>query len=213
MGLMDKITNFSKDVVSDTLNLSDLCKVVPPSKYAEAMCDDLALNDERIFILLKSKTEEFCFTETSLIHASKNAAVERRIEIKRYNYTNTIITNVQLVTAARIDLSVELEFKLNDVKKVIAIDRRYTEILKSIYKVLVEIEITQGRAVDDFKNIKTSLEYASQSMGKLVNNSADSLMSIYRKIYEFNSSTLLTEYDHYLGYDYSELFERYLTNN
>lgn len=210
MGKLGSIINFGKDVVADSTNLSDLCIVVPKTKFPEALCSDLVLEGEVIYVLLKSKTEEFCFTQTGLIHAKKNAAVERKTVIKRYNYVNCLLSGIELVTAARIDLSVELQFSINKEPKVISVDRRYLDMLKGIYKVLIEIEISQGKAIDDFKNTRSAMEYSCQAVGRIMNASPGEVLSLYKKIYEFNDDTLYDKYERCLGYDYSELFERYI---
>lgn len=53
-----------KKFAADALGISDIGKIISPSDYDKVMADDYIMHedDEKIFFLIKSKTDEYCFT-------------------------------------------------------------------------------------------------------------------------------------------------------
>ena len=66
-----------KRVASDVLGLSDIGEIIDPRDYDKVDSDDYIMHEdnEKIYFLIKSKTDEYCFTNESFIHlegTSKN---------------------------------------------------------------------------------------------------------------------------------------------
>lgn len=59
-----------KKFAADALGISDIGKIIKPKDYDKVDADDYVIHedDERIFFLIKSKTDEYCFTNLALIH-------------------------------------------------------------------------------------------------------------------------------------------------
>lgn len=58
--------------------------------------DDYLLHEdgEKIFFLIKSKKDEYCFTNLALIHVDGDWQVSSKRSIKRYEYASSRIENV-----------------------------------------------------------------------------------------------------------------------
>ena len=53
-----------KSIASDILGLSDIGKIIEPKDFDKTDVDDYIFpeDNERIYIVIKSKTDEYCFT-------------------------------------------------------------------------------------------------------------------------------------------------------
>lgn len=58
-----------KKLASDALGLSDIGKIIPPSDYDKTDADDYVMNEdnEKIYFLIKTKQDEYCFTNLAII--------------------------------------------------------------------------------------------------------------------------------------------------
>lgn len=68
-----------KKVASDVLGLSDIGTVIKPEDYDKVDADDYVMHEdgEKIYFLIKSKTDEYCFTNKALIHVDGTSAVSK----------------------------------------------------------------------------------------------------------------------------------------
>ena len=68
-----------KRFVSDALGLSDIGSVISPADYDKVDADDYVMHEdgEKIIFLIKSKTDEYCFTNLALIHVDGTSAVSK----------------------------------------------------------------------------------------------------------------------------------------
>lgn len=208
-GIIGKLAG---DMASDALGLSDFCKVVEPDSYSKALSDDFVLEEtgETIYFLLKSRTDEYCFTNRAIIIVDSDNATSGRKEIKRYEYSDNRINNISIVTAARIDLTTELVFSINDLDIKISVERAFLEELKDLYKVLVEIDIAQARAVDTYDCAKKSVDFATKAIGKLAQ--VNDVLSLYKALIDYNDTYIYQRYQESFGFDFSELYEKYINN-
>lgn len=91
-------------LAADSLGLSDIGKIVAPKDYDKVYTDDYVLHEEgeRIYFLIKSKTDEYCFTNLALIHLDGSSAISKKRLLKRYNYHRHTLTGVALETAGQL---------------------------------------------------------------------------------------------------------------
>lgn len=75
-------------VAADVLGLSDVGKVIHPDDYDKVEADDYVLHEEeeQIYFLIKSKADEYCFTNRALIHVDGASATSKKRTLKRYDY-------------------------------------------------------------------------------------------------------------------------------
>ena len=78
-----------KNMAMDTLGLSDIAAVIRPQDYNKVDSDDYVIHEEgkKIYFLIKSKTDEYCFTNLALIHLDASSAVSKKLLIKRFSYS------------------------------------------------------------------------------------------------------------------------------
>ncbi|MCA0374297.1 MAG: PH domain-containing protein [Gemmatimonadetes bacterium] len=124
---------------SEALGLSDIGVIVPPKDYDKVDSDDYLFHEdgEKIYFLIKSKKDEYCFTNLALIHVDGESAISSKRAIKRYDYAVHHFAHVAIETAGTVDLDVELKFTLDDQQKfTIDVRKDFIEQLKDIYKAL-----------------------------------------------------------------------------
>ncbi|EGK08560.1 hypothetical protein HMPREF9374_3366 [Desmospora sp. 8437] len=200
-------------VASDVLGLSDIGSVIKPQDYDKVDADDYVMHEdqEKIFFLIKSKADEYCFTNRALIHLDGTSATSKKRTLRRYDYFRHPISNVMLETAGTVDLDVEIKFVIGPQAYSIDVHKRHLEELKDLYKSLLKIEeITRENQV--FMGYgKESLELASKTLSQIrsidghlpeqfkeLNQSAFSWLTSLKKQYEIK--------------DFGFVFERFINN-
>jgi hypothetical protein len=196
-------------IAADALGLSDIGVIVPPSDFGKVDADDYLFNEdgEKIFFLIKSKKDEYCFTNFALLHVDGDSAVSAKRTIKRYEYRSHRISRVTIETAGTIDLDVELKFYVDDLHFSIDVRKNFLESLKDIYKALSTIGRIQERNADARENAQRTLG-AIASMYKL--NAAatdDAVVKQYTALLDAVNATVL---DRFGGRDFSEVFDRFI---
>ena len=134
-------------IAADALGLSDIGVIVPPSDYNKVDADDYLFHEdgEKIFFLIKSRKDEYCFTNFGVIHVDGESAVSSKRSIKRYDFASTRVSNVTIETAGTVDRDVELKFMLDTTVFSIDVKKSFIEPLKDIYKALIAIGRQQHR--------------------------------------------------------------------
>lgn len=201
-----------KKVAAEALGLSDLGIVVKPEDYDKVEADDYVMNEEgeKIFFLIKSKADEYCFTNQSLIHVDGTSAISKKRSLRRFDYYNNGISQVSLETAGNIDRDVEIKFKMGDQGYSIDVDKRQIEQLKDLYKALLTIASIQR------KNAKM-LQYADSSLGTAASSivrtsSTSSPDEQFKVINQYAFNWLKTAHETYVRKDYTEIFEKFINN-
>ena len=163
-----------KRLASEALGLSDIGVIVPASDYDKVDADDYLFHEdgEKIFFLIKSKKDEYCFTNLALIHVDGDSAVSSKRSIKRYDYATNEFSQVTIETAGTIDMDVELKFQVGGEVFSIDVRKNFIESLKDIYKALVTIGRMQRRDEMARENSLRCLE-AFGSMYKVGNVASD----------------------------------------
>lgn len=130
-----------KNFASDALGLSDIGKIIPPSQFHQTDIDDYIFHEdnERIYFVIKSKMDEYCFTNIAFIHLDGQSATSKKRTLKRYPYRYFVPSQVSIETAGTIDLDAELKFNLGSIPFSIDIDKNQIESIRDIYKALTVI--------------------------------------------------------------------------
>jgi hypothetical protein len=203
-----------KKIASEALGLSDIGKIIDPSNYDKADADDYVMHedDEKIYFLIKTKKDEYCFTNLALIHVDGESAVSSKRSLKRFPYSRHRISNVLLETAGKIDLDVEIKFKIGEVQFDIDVQKNQIEKLKDLYKTLIQIsEITHENGV--------LMRMAEQSLDKAINvlqnsrtDANTNLASQYQELTEYGFKWLTSVREQYHEKDFGKVFEKYINN-
>ncbi len=198
-----------KKFAAEALGLSDIGIIVSPKDYDKVDADDYLFHEdqEKIFFLIKSKKDEYCFTNLALIHVDGESAISSKRVIRRYEYAAYQIANVSIETAGTIDLDIELKFTIGDTVFTIDVRKDHIEQLKDIYKALHTIGKLQRK---DELGRAHAISAASVlgSMLKL-NNAGDpaGVAAHYRTLLaELNDAVL----ERHMRKDFSAVFEKYI---
>ena len=198
-----------KKLASEALGLSDIGVIVPPADFDKVDADDYLFHEdnERIFFLIKSKKDEYCFTNLALIHVDGDSAVSSKRSIKRYEYVSEPVSDVTIETAGTIDMDVELKFTIGGTVFSIDVRKNFIEPLKDIYKALITIGKMQRRDEAARENALRCLD-ALGSMYKVGQVAGEEqITQHYTALLTTVNSTML---DRYNRRDYSPVFERYI---
>ncbi|RFU67011.1 hypothetical protein D0469_16345 [Peribacillus saganii] len=202
-----------KKIASDALGLSDIGTIIHPSDYDKTDADDYVMHEdnEKIYFLIKTKADEYCFTNLAIIHVDGQSAVSSKRTLKRYPYSQNKISNVLLETAGKLDMDVEIKFMLGKEQFDIDVKKEQIEQLKDLYKSLLRIsEITYENDI--------YIKMASQSLDKAVtvlqNSRTDDnkLADTYRDLTDFGFTWLTSVRGQYHTKDFGEIFEKYINN-
>lgn len=196
-------------LAAEALGISDVGIIVPAADYAKVDADDYLFHEdnEKIFFLIKSKKDEYCFTNLALIHVDGDSAVSSKRSIRRYEYSQYAITDVAVETAGTIDLDIELKFSLEG--KVFSIDvkKKFIEQVKDIYKALFSIGKQQKK---DAQAREYAIQVLSATASMFKVNSildADTVVNQYNAILQAVNTAV---FDKHTKRDYADVFARYI---
>jgi hypothetical protein len=202
-----------KKVASDVLGLSDIGSVIKPQDYDKVDADNYVMHEdgEKIYFLIKSKTDEYCFTNKALIHLDGTSAVSKKRTLHRYNYYEHTISNVILETAGTVDLDIEIKFTIGSVPFSIDVHKKHIEELKDLYKALLAIaEITRENELA-LEYAKKSLELSSTILNRTT-STVNNLVEQFKGLNETAFSWLMDTRNKYVVKDFDYVFERYIQN-
>jgi len=198
-----------KKLASEALGLSDIGSIIQPKDFGSVDADDYLFHEdgEKIFFLIKSRKDEYCFTNLALIHVDGESAVSSKRTIRRHEYADSAIAQVTIETAGTVDMDVELKFSIGGTVFSIDVRKQFLEQLKDIYKALIAIGRLQARDEASRENALKVLDTMS-SMYKigqagLPRDLPDQFNALLGNLNE----TLL---DRHTRRDFGEVFNRYL---
>ncbi|MGL5329613.1 MAG: PH domain-containing protein [Peptostreptococcaceae bacterium] len=205
-------TNFFGKVAADTLGLSDIGKIIEPKDFDKVDGDDYIMHEdgEKIYFVIKSKSDEYVFTNRGLLHVDGATAVSKKRTVKRHDFYYEKVHSVTLETAGTIDLDIEIKFSFGDNYFSIDVDKKQIERLKDLYKALVEVSTLQGKnytAVEDGMN---GLKMANDAISRctLEGNAAN----IVEELTNFNFNWMKEIRENHNNKDFGAVFEKYINN-
>ena len=202
-----------KKMASDALGLSDVGTIVSPAEYDRTDADDYVMHEdnEKIYFIIKTRADEYCFTNLALIHVDGENAISSKRVLKRYPYAQYKISNVVLETAGKLDLDSEIKFDIGQIHFDIDVKKTQIEQLKDLYKALIRIsEITHENSIQ-MSYAKEGLDRAVQTLHHS-RSEEGSLTETYKGITEFTFEWLKTAHNQYHMKDFGEVFEKYINN-
>ncbi|MFK4133297.1 PH domain-containing protein [Pseudomonas luteola] len=198
-----------KRFAADALGLSDIGSIIKPAHFDKVDADDYLFHEdgEKIFFLIKSKKDEYCFTNLALIHVDGESAVSSKRTIKRYDYLSERIQSVMIETAGTVDLDVELKFVIGGKPFSIDIKKTFLEQVKDIYKSLIGISKIQH--LEELKRANAlKVPDVTASMYKIANPaSSEHITQQYTGTLDTLNTLML---ETYMTHDYSAVFSKYV---
>jgi hypothetical protein len=200
-----------KKLAAEALGISDIGVIVSPADYNKVDADDYLFSEdgEQIFFIIKSKKDEYCFTNLALIHVDGDSAVSSKRSIKRYDYSSYQVSDVSIETAGTLDLDIELKFSLDNTKFSIDVKKTFIEQLKDIYKALISIGKQQKRDAMSRDNALRALD-ATASVHKL--NIAPGEGGLVKQYGELLAALNTAMFDTHTKRDFSDVFAKYIHN-
>ncbi|MBH8606820.1 PH domain-containing protein [Thermoactinomyces sp. CICC 10521] len=200
-------------VAADVLGISDVGSVIKPENYDKVDTDDYVLHEdgEKIFFLIKSKSDEYCFTNKALIHLDGTSATSKKRMLHRYDYHAHKIANVMLETAGSIDLDIEIKFTMGSKQYTIDVHKKHLEELKDLYKALVKIAELSRENEILLAFAKQSLELASTTLSSFKNDD-NNLVEQFKGLNQAAFNWLVETREKYHVKDFGFVFERYINN-
>lgn len=198
-----------KKLASEALGLSDIGTIIQPKDFGSVDADDYLFHEdgEKIFFLIKSKKDEYCFTNLALIHVDGDSAVSSKRTIRRHEYADCAIGTVTIETAGTVDMDVELKFTIGGTAFSIDVRKQFLEQLKDVYKALIAIGRLQDRDETGRQNALKVLG-AMSSMYKVGQiGLARDLPDQFNALLDNLNQTVL---DRHTRRDFGEVFSRYI---
>lgn len=204
--------NIFGKMAADTLGLSDIGKIIDPKDFNKVDGDDYIMNEdgEKIYFVIKSKSDEYVFTNRGLIHVDGASAVSKKRVVKRHEFRSENVHSVMLETAGTVDLDVEIKFSFADAYFSIDVDKKQIEQLKDLYKALFEIGKIQHKNRQSYEYGMKSLDMANDavSRSRMEGNAANMI----EEITKFNFSWMSDIRENYNNKDFGYVFEKYINN-
>ncbi|MBM7553338.1 PH domain-containing protein [Thalassobacillus pellis] len=202
-----------KKMASDALGLSDIGKIIKREDFDKTQSDDFVLTEdgERIHFLIKSKSDEYCFTNKALIHLDGEKASSSKRNIYRYDYYKHPIRDVSIETAGTIDLDLEIKFSIGDRKLSIDIDKNEGEAIADLYKSLVAISQIQ-------EDNSLHSDYAKESLitaRELIKDNRfhdNGISKEFEEAANFAYSWFAEKHKQNTRKDFKDIFEKYIQN-
>ncbi|MGG3449434.1 PH domain-containing protein [Domibacillus aminovorans] len=200
-------------VAADVLGLSDVGAVIKPADYDKVDADDYIMHEdnEKIYFLIKSKADEYCFTNLGLVHVDGANAVSKKRMLRRFNYVTNRVSNVMLETAGTVDLDVEIKFTLGNETYSIDVHKKHLEELKDLYKALLKIAEMQHENEMYLGYSQQSLDMSASSVQHITKTQID-LAGEFEKINNYAFNWLVQSSSRYRVKDFGKVFEKYINN-
>ncbi|BDG36622.1 PH domain-containing protein [Parageobacillus sp. VR-IP] len=200
-------------VAADVLGLSDIGSVIKPENYDKVDADDYVMHEdgEKIYFLIKSKSDEYCFTNKALIHLDGTSATSKKRVLRRYDYYKHPISDVSLETAGTVDLDVEIKFKIGAHVYSIDVHKKYLEELKDLYKSLLAIAELCHENETKLEYAHKSLELTANVFGR-VKSDTNNFLADFKAVNELAFQWLVDAKTKYTVKDFGFVFERYINH-
>jgi hypothetical protein len=197
-------------LAADALGLSDVGTVIAPADFDKVAADDYVMHEdeEKIYFLIKSKADEYCFTNKALIHLDGTSAVSKKRMLRRFAYAAHPISEVLLETAGTVDMDVELKFHIGEQNYSIDVHKKFLEQLKDIYKALIRIGEIQKEGEIALDYARTALGTAAAAMGRTAAGSSS--VDAFNQITQSSYNWLSGAHQRYVVKDFGSVFERYI---
>ena len=203
-----------KNIASEMMGTSDIGTIIEPSDFNKTDIDDYIFHEdnEKIFFVIKSKTDEYCFTNVAFMHLDGKSVTSKKRMLYRYLYKHNPIKNVLMETAGTLDLDAEIKFQMGDQNFSLDIDKKQIEKIRDLYKALFTI----GETCKEIQRKRNNLQFANDGVQRMFNlrelseQAVLSLPEIINQTSQQVEDYMNQRYKDIENYDFSEIFERYL---
>jgi hypothetical protein len=198
-------------LAADALGLSDVGAVIAPADFNKVDADDYVMHEdeEKIFFLIKSKADEYCFTNLALIHLDGTMAASKKRMLRRFGYAENPISQVMLETAGTIDMDVELKFHIGERDYSIDVHKKHIEQLKDLYKALIRIGELQHQGEIAMEQARQALGTAAGVLNRAGTPGAP-VLETFQQLTQASFDWLSSSRKRFQPRDFGAVFERYI---
>ncbi|MCM1988814.1 PH domain-containing protein [Oceanirhabdus seepicola] len=197
-------------LAADALGISDIGMIISPSDYEKVDSDDYIFSEdgEKIYFLIKSKSDEYCFTNYGLIHLDGSSAISKKRILNRYEFKYDKVKEVRLETAGTVDLDVEIKFVIGEKNFSIDVKKNQIDELKKLYKALYGIYLLQQENEKKMNIDLASIDVATNCLGKgrVECDVVQAFSGIFNQARGYREKASRK----YNIRDYSEVYEKYI---
>nr|WP_228702771.1 PH domain-containing protein [Salisaeta longa] len=200
-------------MASDALGISDIGTIIPPEDYDKTASDDYILHEdgEKIFFLIKSKQDEYCFTNRALIHVDGQSAQSTKRTLKRYEYYKHPISSVTLETAGRVDRDVEIKFGMGNQTLSLDIEKDQLSQLKDLYKTLIEMALIAEDNQRKRREAEESLDKTTHIL-QSGNHEGVNKGEAFKAVHTYIHEAMQSAYTDHTRKDFGAVFSKYIKN-
>jgi len=200
-------------LASDALGTSHKGDVVSPQDFGQTVSDNYVLHEagEKIHFLIRSKSDEHCFTNLGLIHVDGSGAASKKVQIYRLTYKLNPVSDVRLETAGWIDSDIEIEFKMGDRDFDLEVKKDYLKQARDLYKSLTRIGEIQYKNEELFKYASGGLSTASDALKNIEKADIDAADQ-FQRITQYAYSWMADTQAQLERQDFGEVFETFVKN-
>lgn len=157
-----------KGAAAELLGRADICDVLRPAEFAEAASTSYLLTEdgETPLFVLRSKQDEYAFTDRALVHLDGTSALSKKRLVCRYPLATCEFRNVRLETAGTVDLDAEIKFVLGGREFSIDVAKKEIAALTALYKALTAVAEIQARGNAHMELAKLALERSASSLAR-----------------------------------------------
>lgn len=199
-------------MASDAMGLSDIGRIIPPSQFNKVDGDDYIMHEdgEEIYFVIKSKSDEYVFTNYGLLHVDGTNALSKRRTVVRYDFLEKRVSNVTLETAGTVDLDVEIKFTFGETAFSIDVNKADLEGLKDLYKTL--IEISKQQELNDMcqEDSREALTLGCQTLNRCSTPTVSA--DLLKELVNYNYSWLKQLREINSNKDFGYVFQKYINN-
>ena len=201
-----------KRVVSDTVETTDVGSVIKPGDYDKVDSGDYVMHedDEKIYFLIKSKTDEYCFTNKAMIHIDGATSSNQKRLLKRLDYKSNQLREIRLETINTFEMEIEINVTVGKHSYSIDVNKKHIEELKDLYKALTMISSIQDENAKLFQLAQNSLETAATTVNSSFGSS--NIADQFKAVNEYAFYWIKEAHDTYIRKDFSEVFEKLIKN-
>lgn len=197
---------------ADALGLSDVGKVIDRQDFDKVASDDYIFSEEeeKIYFLIKSKADEYCFTNRALIHLDGTSAVSKKRTLRRFSYVDHPISQVALETAGTVDLDVEIKFTIGSKDYSIDVHKQHLPQIKDLYKTLTKIATLQRENAAHHAYSNESVDVAARSLPRGLGDG--DLKTRFAELNEYVFQWKTQAHRDYVRKDFGDVFEKFINN-
>lgn len=201
-------------IAADALGLSDIGSVISPADYNKVDSDDYVMHEdgEKIFFLIKSKADEYCFTNQALIHLDGTSAMSKKRLLRRYPYAKYNFDDIFLETAGTVDLDIEIKFSLGGRAYSIDVQKKFINELKDLYKALLKIAEIQMENEIAQQHASQALDTAVATVGKIARLEGD-LEAQFKAVNQAAFNWKRNTRQQFVVKDFGHVFEKFIYDN